>query len=414
MSEETKEMAVKKFFADGIGIYLCVEAFTFLLSKILESAWLNYASLVIIGIYIVWACTSIFSPKVKSIFELGKVELLFFQIVIPAVLSILIGVICVSVTGDVQKNFFENIKEWLRKNDNCLFLSIIFSILVLLCYFIAYERVKIREEIKPGPQSKEVQQDDIKLDGIVNGIESIKTILDKKSQVGYTATCIPVKYNKEHDTFVFALIKNISHERSQWMFPGSHVEVSNNQLKEMYDLTDISIVPGKIIEDKVKKEAGLMDLQFIDPYYERISFENTENGKERRSYPNTCYPAKAPVFNYLFRVSESAKCYANQNHRCHYDFTYIGEYNEINESEAEYDVVEVEFNRNKNFKEIPHTDAIAHITSKLGEQINKRVRERKAKKSRNQFSIPFDQLCLDSIPEMIYNAILFYSDYKKL
>ena len=94
-----------------------------------------------------------------------------------------------------------------------------------------------------------------KLDEISGKVENIQTILEKKSQVGYTATCIPIRYNTEHDTFVFALIRNISHEESQWMFPGSHVEVSNNQLREVFDLTDISIVPGKVIEDKVKKEA---------------------------------------------------------------------------------------------------------------------------------------------------------------
>lgn len=66
------------------------------------------------------------------------------------------------------------------------------------------------------------------------------------------------------------------------------------------------------------------------------------------------------------------------------------------------------------YKEMERTDAIAHITSKLGDQINKKLKANMGKKSRNQFNTPFDQLCLDSIPEMIYNAILFYIDYKGL
>ena len=419
MVNETKNTISQKLFANGVGIYLLTICFTFLLNRLLSFVWLNYAPIVVVGIYIIWAFISIYSSKWKPILNLSKSELLFYQIVIPIVLSILIGAICVGVTGDAQMGFFDNVKVWILNSENHLFLIIVFSVLVLLCYFIAFERIKICDDTKTecqfsGESIELHRQNKDKLGEISEKIGNIQTILEKTSQVGYTATCIPIKYNKEHDTFVFALIRNLSHEESQWMFPGSHVEVSNNQLREVFELTDISIVPGKVIEDKVKKEAGLLDLQFIDPYYEAVSFENTANGKEQRSYPNTCYPAKAPVFNYLFRVSKSAKCYKNQNHRCHYDFTYIGEYSEINEKEAEYEVVEIELNRNKNFKEMEHTDAIAHITSKLGDQINKKLKAKMGKKSKNQFNTPFDQLCLDSIPEMIYNAILFYIDYKGL
>lgn len=419
MNSETENTIFQKLFANGVGIYLLTICFTFLLNKLLDFVWLNYASIVVVGIYIIWAFISIFSCKCKSILNLSRSELFFYQILIPIVLSILIGAICVCVTRDEQIGFFDNVKLWVCDSENHLFLIVVFSVLVLLCYFIAFERIKICDDTKTECQfsceSIELhRQNKYKLDEITEGIGNIQTFLEKKSQVGYTATCIPIKYNKEHDTFVIALIRNLSHEESQWMFPGSHVEVSNNQVREVFDLTDISIVPGKVIKDKVKKEAGLLDLQFIDPYYEAVGFENTSNGKEQRSYPNTCYPAKAPVFNYLFRVSKSAKCYKNQNHRCHYDFTYIGEYSEISEKEAEYEVVEIELNRNKNFKEMEHTDAIAHITSKLGDQINKKLKARMGKKSKNQFNTPFDQLCLDSIPEMIYNAILFYIDYKGL
>lgn len=417
MGNENKNTIIQKLFTNGVGIYLLTICFTFLLNRLLNFVWLNYASIVVVAIYIIWAFISIYSSQWKPILNLSKSELLFYQIVIPIMLSILIGTICVVVTGDAQMSFFTNVKVWILNSENHLFLIIVFSIFVLLCHFIAFERLKLCDDTKTefrfsGESIELHRQNKDKLDGISEEIENIQSILEKKSQVGYTATCIPIKYNKEHDTFVFALVRNLSHEESQWMFPGSHVEVSNNQLGGVFELTDISIVPSKVIEDKVKKEAGLLDLQFIDPYYEAVSFENTENGKEQRSYPNTCYPAKAPVFNYLFRVNKSAKCYRNQNHRCHYDFTYIGEYNEINEKEAEYDVVEIELNRNKNFKEMEHTEAIAHITSKLVDQINKKLKSKSAKKNKNQFNTPFDQLCLDSIPEMIYNAILFYIDYK--
>jgi hypothetical protein len=419
MDNENKNTIFQKLFANGLGIYLLTICCTFLLNRLLNFVWLSYAPIVVVGIYIIWAFISIYSSKSKPMLNLSKSELLFYQIVIPIGLSILTGAICIGVTGDAQMGFFDNVKVWIFNSENHLFLSIVFSILVLLCYFIAFERIKICEDTKTecqfsGESIELHRQNKEKLNEISGEIGKVQTILEGKSQVGYTATCIPIKYNKEHDTFVLALIRNLSHEESQWMFPGSHVEVSNNQLREVFELTDISIVPSKVIGDKVKKEAGLLDLQFIDPYYEAVSYENTVNGKEERNYPNTCYPEKAPVFNYIFRVSKSAKCYKNQNHRCHYDFTYIGEYSEINEREAEYEVVEIELNRNRNFKEMEHTEAIAHITSKLGDQINKKLKAKVSKKSKNHFNTPFDQLCLDSIPEMIYNAILFYIDYKGL
>lgn len=60
-----------------------------------------------------------------------------------------------------------------------------------------------------------------------------------------------------------------------------------------------------------------------------------------------------------------------------------------------------------------YLDAIAYINASIGKQINNKLNSVKGKR-RNKLSIPSDQLFLDSIPEMIYNAILFYSDYKGL
>ena len=230
--------------------------------------------------------------------------------------------------------------------------------------------------------------------------------------MGYTATCIPIRFDDRNKTFIVALIKNISHKESQWMFPGSHIDITANQLREGFELMDLNVVPGKVIVDKAKKEAGLVELQFLDPYYEVVSYGKTKSGKKERDYPNTCYPLKAPVFNYLFRVNETARCYKEQNHRCHYDFTYIGEYSKIDVNEAEYEVIELEFENTIN--EMEYGEAIERIKAKAFECINAKIRERQNRRQRNQQNIPFNKLCLDSIPEMIYNAILFYSDYKKL
>lgn len=423
MDNKNNNTILSKLFTNGIGVYFIMQFVAFVLNKLLNFVWLEYAPVIIVAVYIIWALISIYSSKYKTIFELDKKELVFYQIIIPVTLSILIGSICINIAGNVEKSFLDNVKNWLKNDGNQLFLIIIFSGIVLICYFIAYERNRIFNNFNnnkevcqfPDKVNELCEKNENTSNEIYEEVKNIQDILEKKNQVGYTATCIPIRYNKEHDTFVFALIKNLSHEESQWMFPGSHVEVSNNELKEEFDLTDISIIPSEVIEEKVKKEAGLVDLQFIDPYYETVRWEFTTCGeREERSYPNTCYPVKAPVFNYLFRVSESAKCYNNQNHRCHYDFTYIGEYSQINEKDAEYEVIEIELNRSKDFEKMERADAIAHIISKLGQQINKKIKEKRGRNKKKNLNIPFDQLCLDSIPEMIYNAILFYIDYKKM
>lgn len=389
----------------------------FLLNKLLSYTWSRYAPIAIVGMYIISAFISIYSSKTRPIFNLKKTELLFYQIMIPLTISGVIGIICSSISGDENSTFWKNIEMWILNGDNQLLLVVVFSALVVLCYFIAFVRAENDESTEDESRlDNEIIKDNCdKSNEILKVVKDIHSILEKRSQIAYTATCIPIRYNEEHETFVFALIKNLSHEESQWMFPGSHVDVSNNQLKEDFELNEIEVIPGSIIEKKVKKEAGLLDLQFIDPYYETVGFENTINGKkQQRSYPNTCYPAKTPVFNYLFRVSKSAKCYKNQNHRCHYDFTYIGEYSKIDETQAEYEVIEIELNKNLDFKNREREDAIAQITSKLGRQINNKIKSKAGKYRKSDFRVPFDQLCLDSIPEMIYNAILFYIDYKNL
>lgn len=414
---ENQKTILYKIFEKSLYIYIITSLGSFILDKVWEAIWLQYIPIVVLVLYIIGVLVSIYNSKVDSLFNLKKIELLCYQILLPILLTIMIGIVCVDVTKTLENSFIESTINWFLSIENRALLLILFWGFVLLFSFIAYERVEICKATKTecefsGKTEMLYTSSAKKLEKISQELENVQNTLERKNEVGYTATCIPIRYNKEHETYVFALVQNLSHEKSQWMFPGSHVEVSNNQLEEKFDLTDISIIPEMVISEKVKKEAGLLDIQFIDPYYEKVSWDHSKDRKEERNYPNTCYPAKAPVFNYLFRVSESAKCYKEHNHRCHYDFTYIGEYSEINESEAEYEVVEVEFNKNKNFRTMEYTDAIAYITSKLGNQINKKIKGNK-KNRKNSLNTPFDQLCLDSIPEMIYNAILFYIDYQE-
>lgn len=235
--------------------------------------------------------------------------------------------------------------------------------------------------------------------------------------MGYTATCIPINYNTQHKTFTFVLIKNMSHTKAQWMFPGSHVEVSDNRFNSVIDLMDINIIPSEVIREKVKKEAGLEDIEFLDPNYNYVNpNDSLDNEEEEYQYPNTCWPVKAPVFNYLFKVSEYANCYNSHEHRCHYDFTYVGEYKGINKELAEYEFIEMEFNINDlKLKNDARRADIAYIKNKLEDNINKKLRNmQENKRKKGNLNIPLDELCLDSIPQMIYNTILFYKDYKKI
>ena len=246
-------------------------------------------------------------------------------------------------------------------------------------------------------------------------MKEIKSMLKKRSQVGYTATCIPIRYDYDKACFILLLIKNKSHSKSQWMFPGGHVEVSANRMNADFELQNVGITPDKVIVNKLADEAGLTEIQLLDPNYDTASME-PGTGRKERPYPYTCYPAVAPVFNYLFRVSESASCYKSRNHRCHYDFTYIGEYKIINRTVDQYEFIEAEFPKDKVCGASSHSQAIGIISAGLVEQINRKFpkkAEYKGKKMRPT-TIPAEELFLDSIPEMIYNAILFYNDYRRM
>ena len=260
MEEGSEKTIIDKMFEKGAIVFFFTVVCTFVLNKFLSAIWLSYAPIVLAGIYFVWTFVSIYNGKFKSIFSLNKRELLFYQVIVPSTLTVLVAVICGNMKGEPNGKFEDNIIKWILKNQNISLLIVVFAGFVVVCYFLAFERSKICEETKNGchfpTQSVEWQQkNQEQLNNISQEVEKLKSILEKRSPVGYTATCIPVRYNEEHDTLVFALIKNMSHKECQWMFPGSHVEVSNNQLREEFNLTDISIVPGKIIQEKVKKEA---------------------------------------------------------------------------------------------------------------------------------------------------------------
>lgn len=421
------------FFPNGIWVYLIACAISVGCKEFFQNAFLNYGPIFVSILYIIWALNTIFNSKVKKMFELEKVELVCYQIVIPITVSVLIGLGCFGIKRDGADSLGKELASYFLNSDNQVILVMTFSFLLVICYFIAYERAKLKVGTKEGCQFSNEYRENLEslssqntevINGVSKGVDKLSTNIDvmlqdindiknkvDKKKLGYTVTCIPMRYIEEHNSFGFILVQNESHSQSQWMFPGSHVEVSDNLLGSTFDLEDVKIVPENVILDKTKSEAGLVDLKFMDPYYDKVSFANTQLGKDY-CYPNTCYPMKAPVFNYLFRVNESARCYQKDGHRCHYDFTYIAEYESYDVTEAKYKVAEIEISKDK-IATMKRGEAIAQINSSLVDQINKIIKSSK-KKNSYYVNIPLDKLCLDSIPEMMYNAILFYTDYKKL
>lgn len=416
METENKRPIGKILFSNGMCVYVILTAISFLLKELLNYAWINYASGVLLVLYMFFSLWSIFSNNSKPLFELDKRQLCLYQIVLPSAATIVAGCLCIGAKQSGQGSFAREVIIWIKVECNQQLLLVIFALMVVVSCFLAFRREQLQKSdnlyrTEIDKIAKQYQENHEKGQAISEGIKDLRLYLENKNMLAYTTTCIPIKYCKEHDTFMFALIKNPSHEECQWMFPGSHVEIYENCLQEPIDLTGVEMIPGKVIEEKVKNEAGLLDLTFIDTNYDVINMERTANGKAQRTYPNTCYPAKTPVFNYLFKVHESAKCYKTRNHRCHYDFTYVGEYNTIDMKEAMYDVIEVEFNRNKKIENMNYSEAISYISAKLADQINRKIKAENGKRVKT--SVPATQLFLDSIPEILYNAILFYIDYKK-
>lgn len=105
MDNKNNNTILSKLFTNGIGVYFIMQFVAFVLNKLLNFVWLEYAPVIIVAVYIIWALISIYSSKYKTIFELDKKELVFYQIIIPVTLSILIGSICINIAGNVEKSF---------------------------------------------------------------------------------------------------------------------------------------------------------------------------------------------------------------------------------------------------------------------------------------------------------------------
>ena len=409
-------------FPNTIRGWLVLLVATFICNQVLNLVWLNLAPVVLALLFVGIQIYTIKTKKSRTK-EISDKEKAFYRLVLPILFTMMFALFSAS-TGNsyAQTNikYFDSIKQWIMQGDNQWML--VFSLFVwgIVFAFMEDQRValnsvaRVRAGDFPGNIVKEVKKSQEMTQNVINEVQQgtvkIESVINKLRQVGYTATCIPIKYNSDHNSFTIVLIKNESHKECQWMFPGTHVDVTSNNLSDEFDLSEVKVTPGSAIEQKVKKEAGLYDVTFLDPNYDIAYYEKTAGGKkEEYIYSNTCKPAKTPVFNYLLRVNKTSKCYETQHHRCHYDFTYIGEYQDIREEEAAYDTAEIEISGDIVKEGVERAVALERIKTALKKQINRTINSKQRKG--NNKNMPYENLCFDSIAEMAYNALLFYSDY---
>lgn len=218
----------------------------------------------------------------------------------------------------------------------------------------------------------------------------IEHFLNRDTYFAYAATCIPIKETSTDKNITLCLIENRSHNESAWMFPGGHIDLSKNYYNEKdSSLSNVTIIPEKIVTKKAMDEAGLKELKFISLSDFRGNVRQLETG----------WSLNAPAFNYLFKVNDSANCYSILHHRIHLDFTYVVTYKDIDSKSKKYNTYEFELP----FDKLPQSEkeAISTIAHQLQEKLNEYSQNGKSAKSAHD-------LFPDSIPEMIYFACKYY------
>lgn len=449
--KEEKHKMTEIYNSYGIIAYLIIIISTFIVNIVLSSL-AAYIHIIIFLLYVLTVLFSTFHKNINPILDIADKKLVIgFLLVLPICISIL----CDSAYfwGDVQES--QTIWDFLNAPENALIIFGGFFLIALVCYIIgyAYSKINVIHSVSNDERESKVndiisrldeakineisnikddldsiknvmREEDInnnynnirsildkldeseigKITTISDVLESIKDKLLKENQVAYTVTCIPIKYDAKNKAIKMLIIKNESHEKYAWMFPGCHIEVANNHFidNNEVNLKLIDVVPNRVILEKVKEEVGLNDISLLDPNFELA----VPNGSSQKR-PRACWIMPAPVFNYLFLVSDASRCYKHMNHRCHYDFTYIGEYKEWDNSQNNNNVIEIEL-RLEDFKfdEIHREADIIAIKTVLQDSINKSL----------NFEVieSINNLCLDSVPQMIYNASMFYKNYKKI
>ena len=222
----------------------------------------------------------------------------------------------------------------------------------------------------------------------------LRVSTDPNKQVVYAATCIPIK-KTENDEITFLLIKNESHSSSQWMFPGGHLKIEDNFVasKDNKCLDTLYDLPIDVAKRKCLVEANIK-IDVID--FKRNEFINDTS----LFSSDECLQTIAPIFNMLFLVSDTAKCYEH-GHRIHYDFTYVARYKKQNNKRAKYESIEVNFRLcDFTFKNESKDMEIGIIGTKIHQEIG---------------GGDIFKSFLSSIPLLIYETLkLFYENKERL
>lgn len=348
------ETIKNKLFPSGFWVFLIPETISILLQNIFSLPFLFYLGYILIGLYIIYLC--IISSEKNRIFSL-PLHIQWLVLFIIPLISFLCALLYLKVSSSDSK-----LTVWfiLIKGDSATFVSAVFFLSVVIVW---------------------------------SCLMLIKHFLNRDKYFAYAATCIPIKDNSSNDKISLCLINNHSHNESAWMFPGGHIDLTKNYYNEKdSSLSNLSIIPEKIVKKKAMIEAGLEELSFI-------SLSDFRGNVRQLETARSLY---APAFNYLFKVNKSANCHSILRHRVHLDFTYVATYKNINTKSRRYETYEFELSMNG----LPDSekDAISMISHILEEKINEYTRNGDSVK-------PAHNLFPDSIPEMIYCACRYYQAY---
>lgn len=346
-----------KLFPAGIWAFVILEIISSLLGNLFSSSFLPYLGYALMLLYVIYLIS--ISTEEHRVFSVPvHIQWLIF-LIIPAAASLCAASYLKISSSNSDVTFW----SILIQKDIAIYISIIFflsALIVWACLIL------------------------------------IKHFLNRDTYFAYAATCIPIKETSTDKNITLCLIENRSHNESAWMFPGGHIDLTKNYYNEKdSSLSNVSIIPERIVKKKAMEEAGLNELKFISLSDFRGNVRQLETG----------WSLNAPAFNYLFKVNDSANCYSILHHRVHLDFTYVATYKDIDPKSKRYDIYEFELSLDK----LPQSEkeAISSITHQLQDKLNERSQSGEPAKTAHD-------LFPDSIPEMIYCACKYYQAFLKM
>ncbi|MGN0457297.1 MAG: hypothetical protein ACI4F2_10610 [Acutalibacteraceae bacterium] len=346
-----------KLFPSGILAFVLLEILSLFLGYFFSSPFLSYLGYILVLLYIFYLI--FITSENNRIFSV-PVHIQWIVLLIVPTATSLCAVSYLKISSPISKITFGDI---LIQEDTAIYISILFFLSALIVW---------------------------------SCLILIKHFINRDTYFAYAATCIPIKSTSTETNITLCLIENRSHNESAWMFPGGHVDLAKNYYNEKdTSLSNVSIIPEKIVRKKAIEEAGLEELKFISLSDFRGNVRQLETG----------WSLNAPAFNYLFKVNDSANCHSILHHRVHLDFTYVATYKKTAPNSKRYNTYEFELS----FDKLPkgEKEAISTITHQLQEKLNERSQSGESVKAAHD-------LFPDSIPEMIYCACKYYQAFLKI